>query len=94
MKTKKIFLPVLVLLGTIAMAFNTGNSKVSPIQQPKDFIEVGGVRQPIAEQECQGEGFTCKVKFEEGGTEYPVYDEMNDTQPKQSGSEDATLINP
>lgn len=92
MKIKKLILPIVVLFGAIAMAFNTIDLKEIPTQEPQDFIELGGVRQPIPEQDCVGTTYTCRIKFQEEGPEYVVYDHMNDAQPKRSSSKEATLI--
>ncbi|AVR46490.1 hypothetical protein C7S20_15135 [Christiangramia fulva] len=95
---KKLFLiPIMALLVVFGMSFTINGSKIE--EQPdeavaSDYILFNGSWRAIDEQDCPGTGNTCKVKFTQNGTEYAVYDEMDDTLPKDSASEEAVLIDP
>jgi len=94
---KKLFLiPIMALLVVFGMSFTNEGSEIE--EQPEvvasDYILFNGSWRAIDEQECPDTGNTCKVKFTPNGTEYAVYDEMNDPLPKESGTDEATLIDP
>ncbi|UBZ08631.1 DUF6520 family protein [Salegentibacter mishustinae] len=95
---KKLFLiPIMALLVVLGMSFTSFGSEIE--EQPEvevvanDYVLVNGNWTAIPEQNCSGTTYTCRVKFQENGQEYAVYDEMDDDQePKRSSARDATLI--
>ena len=94
MKIRSLILPMLLFVGVIGMAFTTADLNENPNVQAIDYVLLNGSWLAINEQDCQGEGFTCQVAFEQDGPSYPVYDEMNDREPKQSSSAIPVLITP
>jgi hypothetical protein len=95
---KKLFLiPIMALLVVFGMSFTNEESEME--KQPdeavaSDYILFNGSWRAIEEQDCEGTGQTCRVKFTQNGTEYAVYDEIDDALPKDGNSTEATLINP
>jgi|NGEPerStandDraft_5_1074534.scaffolds.fasta_scaffold39336_2 hypothetical protein len=94
---KKLFLiPIMALLVVLGMSFTSFGSEVE--EQPKvevvasDYVLLNGNWTAIPEQSCSGTTYTCRVKFQENGQEYAVYDEMDDQEPKRSSARKATLI--
>ena len=93
---KLLLIPIMALLVVLGMSFTNLGSEIE--EQPEvvasDYILFNGSWRAIDEQDCPGTGNTCKVKFTQNGSEYAVYDEMDDTLPKDSASEEAVLIDP
>lgn len=84
---------MMVFICAIGMAFASVNIKPEPEPQTFDYILYNGSWLEIAEQPCNSGSEICQVKFEENGLGYPVYDEMDDDDPKNSTSPDPVLIN-
>lgn len=87
----------MALLVVLGMSFTNEGSEIE--EQPdegvaSDYILFNGSWRAIDEQDCPGTGNTCKVKFTQNGTEYAVYDEIDDALPKDGNSTEATLIDP
>lgn len=94
MKIRKLILPMMALICAIGMAFTSVNLVEEPETQANDYILVNGTWQAIDEQNCTGLGFTCQVQYGTNGPRYDIYDEMDDAEPKTSGTEDPIIINP
>jgi len=85
MKFKKLILPMMAFIFAIGLTFATTNLQTEKIQEPKDYIQLGGIWVEIPEQDCEQGGNICQVADGENGP-YDVFDEMSDTQPKSSVS--------
>ena len=94
MKTK-VLIPVMTMILAVGMSFTTlkadGKEKT---ELQSDYVRNNGSWLAIPEQNCGQGGYTCKVKFQENGTPYEVYDEMDLSTIKESPTPNAHLINP
>ncbi|WP_298247940.1 DUF6520 family protein [uncultured Christiangramia sp.] len=92
---KLLLIPMMALLVVLGMSFTNFESETEeqPVMVASDYVLLNGNWTAIPEQSCSGTTYNCKVKFQENGQEFPVYDEMDDPAPKRSGSNEATLIN-
>jgi hypothetical protein len=94
MKNLKILIPMLACIFAIGMAFTAPDLKEGTEVQAFDYILVNGSWLPVEEQDCLGSGFTCRVQMGTNGPIYDLYDEIDDPQPKSSGTEDPIVIKP
>lgn len=94
MKTK-ILIPALAMIFAIGMSFTTlkmdGKEKTD-VQS--DYVRNNGSWLAIDEQDCPVGKYTCRVKFQENGSPYDVYDEMDFSSLKSSDSKEPHLITP
>ncbi|MEO2070420.1 MAG: DUF6520 family protein [Zunongwangia sp.] len=94
MKSLKIMLLLLAFVFAIGVAFATVNVKPKIEFQANDYVRLNGSWEAIDEQSCEEGDFTCQVQYGQNGPVLDVYDEMGDEEPKSSGSQVPTVINP
>lgn len=83
---------MLAFICAIGMAFTAVDPEPEK-EQANDYILLNETTWvSIPEQPCQEGVFTCQVQDGEEGLTYPVYDEMDDEEPKGSPSPDPIPI--
>ncbi|MDT0650805.1 DUF6520 family protein [Autumnicola edwardsiae] len=91
MKNLKFLLPMLAMIFAIGLMFATPTEDNDP---DNDYVILNGSWEAIPEQNCEAGEFDCQVRYGQNGPVLEVYDAMGDEEPKPSGTETPTVINP
>ena len=81
----------------LAMIFAIGLMFATPTEDndpDNDYVILNGSWEAIPEQNCEAGEFDCQVRYGQNGPVLEVYDAMGDEEPKPSGTETPTVINP